>query len=107
MESANELNLRVPSAYEHTNLVLHNLPTTDPARQLIRLSVCACVCVRVHVCVSGRKQDIIKVTEQLIEAISNGDFESYTYVTSTEHAQAEGMFVCLFLNKTIKALRNP
>uniref|UniRef100_A0A673BSK1 calcium/calmodulin-dependent protein kinase n=1 Tax=Sphaeramia orbicularis TaxID=375764 RepID=A0A673BSK1_9TELE len=25
-----------------------------------------------------RKQDIIKVTEQLIEAISNGDFESYT-----------------------------
>uniref|UniRef100_A0A672FG63 calcium/calmodulin-dependent protein kinase n=1 Tax=Salarias fasciatus TaxID=181472 RepID=A0A672FG63_SALFA len=31
--------------------------------------VCVCVCV---------KQDIIKVTEQLIEAISNGDFESYT-----------------------------
>uniref|UniRef100_A0A4W6EQN5 calcium/calmodulin-dependent protein kinase n=1 Tax=Lates calcarifer TaxID=8187 RepID=A0A4W6EQN5_LATCA len=30
------------------------------------------------VCLSGRKQDIIKVTEQLIEAISNGDFESYT-----------------------------
>uniref|UniRef100_A0A3P8X501 calcium/calmodulin-dependent protein kinase n=1 Tax=Cynoglossus semilaevis TaxID=244447 RepID=A0A3P8X501_CYNSE len=28
--------------------------------------------------VSVRKQDIIKVTEQLIEAISNGDFESYT-----------------------------
>uniref|UniRef100_A0A8D3DIP7 calcium/calmodulin-dependent protein kinase n=1 Tax=Scophthalmus maximus TaxID=52904 RepID=A0A8D3DIP7_SCOMX len=27
-----------------------------------------------------RKQDIIKVTEQLIEAISNGDFESYTVV---------------------------
>ncbi|NXG51010.1 KCC2A kinase, partial [Psilopogon haemacephalus] len=25
-----------------------------------------------------RKQEIIKVTEQLIEAISNGDFESYT-----------------------------
>ncbi|XP_005750316.1 calcium/calmodulin-dependent protein kinase type II subunit alpha-like, partial [Pundamilia nyererei] len=32
----------------------------------------------VRACVSGRKQDIIKVTEQLIEAISNGDFESYT-----------------------------
>lgn len=32
------------------------------------------------VCLSVRKQDIIKVTEQLIEAISNGDFESYTYV---------------------------
>uniref|UniRef100_A0A3P9JQG4 calcium/calmodulin-dependent protein kinase n=1 Tax=Oryzias latipes TaxID=8090 RepID=A0A3P9JQG4_ORYLA len=27
---------------------------------------------------SMKKQDIIKVTEQLIEAISNGDFESYT-----------------------------
>uniref|UniRef100_A0A669CW48 calcium/calmodulin-dependent protein kinase n=1 Tax=Oreochromis niloticus TaxID=8128 RepID=A0A669CW48_ORENI len=27
---------------------------------------------------SSKKQDIIKVTEQLIEAISNGDFESYT-----------------------------
>lgn len=37
----------------------------------------------VYVCLSVRKQDIIKVTEQLIEAISNGDFESYTYVTST------------------------
>uniref|UniRef100_A0A3B3QA39 calcium/calmodulin-dependent protein kinase n=1 Tax=Paramormyrops kingsleyae TaxID=1676925 RepID=A0A3B3QA39_9TELE len=28
-------------------------------------------------CPSVRKQEIIKVTEQLIEAISNGDFESY------------------------------
>ncbi|KAF2985938.1 hypothetical protein EK904_002095, partial [Melospiza melodia maxima] len=28
--------------------------------------------------VNVRKQEIIKVTEQLIEAISNGDFESYT-----------------------------
>uniref|UniRef100_A0A3B3ZCQ7 Calcium/calmodulin-dependent protein kinase II association-domain domain-containing protein n=1 Tax=Periophthalmus magnuspinnatus TaxID=409849 RepID=A0A3B3ZCQ7_9GOBI len=32
-----------------------------------------CVCL-----FSARKQDIIRVTEQLIEAISNGDFESYT-----------------------------
>lgn len=29
-------------------------------------------------CPTVRKQEIIKVTEQLIEAISNGDFESYT-----------------------------
>uniref|UniRef100_A0A4W5QF04 calcium/calmodulin-dependent protein kinase n=1 Tax=Hucho hucho TaxID=62062 RepID=A0A4W5QF04_9TELE len=29
-------------------------------------------------CFTVRKQEIIKVTEQLIEAISNGDFESYT-----------------------------
>lgn len=40
-------------------------------------------CPSVSVCLSVRKQDIIKVTEQLIEAISNGDFESYTYVTLT------------------------
>uniref|UniRef100_A0A4W4FV72 calcium/calmodulin-dependent protein kinase n=1 Tax=Electrophorus electricus TaxID=8005 RepID=A0A4W4FV72_ELEEL len=32
----------------------------------------------VTLCFSVRKQEIIKVTEQLIEAISNGDFESYT-----------------------------
>lgn len=31
-------------------------------------------------CVSARKQEIIKVTEQLIEAINNGDFEAYTSV---------------------------
>lgn len=27
---------------------------------------------------SARKQEIIKITEQLIEAINNGDFEAYT-----------------------------
>lgn len=26
----------------------------------------------------ARKQEIIKITEQLIEAINNGDFEAYT-----------------------------
>uniref|UniRef100_A0A8C7U0N1 calcium/calmodulin-dependent protein kinase n=1 Tax=Oncorhynchus mykiss TaxID=8022 RepID=A0A8C7U0N1_ONCMY len=37
------------------------------------------LCVRaVCLCFTVRKQEIIKVTEQLIEAISNGDFESYT-----------------------------
>uniref|UniRef100_A0A0F8C8G3 Calcium/calmodulin-dependent protein kinase type II subunit delta n=1 Tax=Larimichthys crocea TaxID=215358 RepID=A0A0F8C8G3_LARCR len=30
--------------------------------------------------VSARKQEIIKVTEQLIEAINNGDFEAYTKI---------------------------
>lgn len=29
---------------------------------------------------SARKQEIIKMTEQLIEAINNGDFEAYTWV---------------------------
>uniref|UniRef100_A0A8C4SGX6 calcium/calmodulin-dependent protein kinase n=1 Tax=Erpetoichthys calabaricus TaxID=27687 RepID=A0A8C4SGX6_ERPCA len=31
-------------------------------------------------CVTGRKQDIIKITEQLIEAVNNGDFEAYTRI---------------------------
>ncbi|XP_057187089.1 calcium/calmodulin-dependent protein kinase type II delta 2 chain isoform X1 [Triplophysa rosa] len=31
-------------------------------------------------CVSARKQDIIKVTEQLIESINNGDFEAYAKI---------------------------
>lgn len=31
-------------------------------------------------CPSARKQEIIKATEQLIEAINNGDFEAYTLV---------------------------
>uniref|UniRef100_A0A671KDU3 calcium/calmodulin-dependent protein kinase n=1 Tax=Sinocyclocheilus anshuiensis TaxID=1608454 RepID=A0A671KDU3_9TELE len=31
-------------------------------------------------CVLARKQDIIKVTEQLIESINNGDFESYAKI---------------------------
>uniref|UniRef100_A0A8C1TMJ8 calcium/calmodulin-dependent protein kinase n=1 Tax=Cyprinus carpio TaxID=7962 RepID=A0A8C1TMJ8_CYPCA len=35
------------------------------------------VCLALHIS-SMRKQEIIKVTEQLIEAISNGDFENYT-----------------------------
>uniref|UniRef100_A0A8C7N0K3 calcium/calmodulin-dependent protein kinase n=1 Tax=Oncorhynchus kisutch TaxID=8019 RepID=A0A8C7N0K3_ONCKI len=33
-----------------------------------------------HLGVCSRKQEIIKVTEQLIEAINNGDFEAYTKI---------------------------
>lgn len=29
---------------------------------------------------AARKQEIIKITEQLIEAINNGDFEAYAWV---------------------------
>ncbi len=32
---------------------------------------------------AARKQEIIKITEQLIEAINNGDFDAYAYVTDT------------------------
>lgn len=36
--------------------------------------------------VAARKQEIIKVTEQLIEAINNGDFEAYTCVLTIQFA---------------------
>ena len=32
--------------------------------------------------ISARKTDIIRVTEQILDAISSGDFEGYTYVSS-------------------------
>uniref|UniRef100_A0A8D2ZW24 calcium/calmodulin-dependent protein kinase n=1 Tax=Scophthalmus maximus TaxID=52904 RepID=A0A8D2ZW24_SCOMX len=43
---------------------------------------CLFVCKsnQILVCLSARKQEIIKVTEQLIEAINNGDFEAYTKI---------------------------
>uniref|UniRef100_A0A667YVQ7 calcium/calmodulin-dependent protein kinase n=1 Tax=Myripristis murdjan TaxID=586833 RepID=A0A667YVQ7_9TELE len=37
-------------------------------------------CVQGPGALSSRKQEIIKVTEQLIEAINNGDFEAYTKI---------------------------
>uniref|UniRef100_A0A4W5KE96 calcium/calmodulin-dependent protein kinase n=1 Tax=Hucho hucho TaxID=62062 RepID=A0A4W5KE96_9TELE len=39
-----------------------------------------CPSVSVSCSPSARKQEIIKVTEQLIEAINNGDFEAYTKI---------------------------
>lgn len=32
----------------------------------------------IFVLVTARRQEIIKMTEQLIEAINNGDFDAYT-----------------------------
>ncbi|NWH79813.1 KCC2D kinase, partial [Piaya cayana] len=37
----------------------------------------SCICISLFL---ARKQEIIKVTEQLIEAINNGDFEAYTKI---------------------------
>lgn len=50
---------------------------------IIRLIFCMTfvLCSHPMLCMSlplARKQEIIKVTEQLIEAINNGDFEAYT-----------------------------
>uniref|UniRef100_A0A8C9TEB7 calcium/calmodulin-dependent protein kinase n=1 Tax=Scleropages formosus TaxID=113540 RepID=A0A8C9TEB7_SCLFO len=79
----------------------HDLTMTSPcpARDKRHQSTCVCLCLCVNAlsflfiskftlldscsmlivppCFAVRKQEIIKVTEQLIEAISNGDFESY------------------------------
>ncbi|XP_070297738.1 calcium/calmodulin-dependent protein kinase type II delta chain [Salvelinus sp. IW2-2015] len=44
------------------------------------LSVTSIESVRGDQGVEARKQEIIKVTEQLIEAINNGDFEAYTKI---------------------------
>lgn len=39
------------------------------------------ICLSFSVVLSvARKQEIIKITEQLIEAINNGDFDAYTWV---------------------------
>lgn len=44
---------------------------------------------------SARKQEIIKMTEQLIEAINNGDFEAYTYVCNLNFFVYKSSFKCL------------
>uniref|UniRef100_A0A8C3AD26 calcium/calmodulin-dependent protein kinase n=1 Tax=Cyclopterus lumpus TaxID=8103 RepID=A0A8C3AD26_CYCLU len=45
------------------------------------LFVCVFVCLFVCLFVSAaRKQEIIKITEQLIEAVNNGDFEAYAKI---------------------------
>jgi len=49
------------------------------------------ICV---ICCAGRKQEIIKLTEQLLTAIATSDFESYTYV-------------CLYMSVTAHASRAP
>uniref|UniRef100_A0A8C5ER21 calcium/calmodulin-dependent protein kinase n=1 Tax=Gouania willdenowi TaxID=441366 RepID=A0A8C5ER21_GOUWI len=53
-----------------------NKVSTDQARLRGRIQNVVCVCLSL----TARKQEIIKVTEQLIEAINNGDFEAYTKI---------------------------
>uniref|UniRef100_A0A3P8Y638 calcium/calmodulin-dependent protein kinase n=1 Tax=Esox lucius TaxID=8010 RepID=A0A3P8Y638_ESOLU len=43
-------------------------------------SNCGFLFLSSHLWISARKQEIIKITEQLIEAINNGDFEAYTRI---------------------------
>lgn len=59
------------------SLYLHPDPTfawyTVTTDNFTSVSIADVVCS----CVIARKQEIIKVTEQLIESINNGDFEAY------------------------------
>lgn len=54
-----------------------------------------------------RKQDIIKVTEQLIEAISNGDFENYTYVIHKHTSQSVVSVTSVYSVKAAYPLSKP
>uniref|UniRef100_A0A8C7C420 calcium/calmodulin-dependent protein kinase n=1 Tax=Oncorhynchus kisutch TaxID=8019 RepID=A0A8C7C420_ONCKI len=50
---------------------------------VLSTGVCVCVCVCLTLCCvppTARKQEIIKITEQLIEAVNNGDFEAYAKI---------------------------
>uniref|UniRef100_A0A8C3GXX6 calcium/calmodulin-dependent protein kinase n=1 Tax=Corvus moneduloides TaxID=1196302 RepID=A0A8C3GXX6_CORMO len=73
--NGNSFSLYFVLAQEPQTTVIHNpdgnklSPSTLPSS------------VRLGLCLSpARKQEIIKVTEQLIEAINNGDFEAYTKI---------------------------
>uniref|UniRef100_A0A8C6SGT3 calcium/calmodulin-dependent protein kinase n=1 Tax=Neogobius melanostomus TaxID=47308 RepID=A0A8C6SGT3_9GOBI len=53
---------------------------TSPKEPVPALFQVSEVHIRIVCLFSARKQEIIKVTEQLIEAINNGDFEAYTKI---------------------------
>uniref|UniRef100_A0A3B4UNB9 calcium/calmodulin-dependent protein kinase n=1 Tax=Seriola dumerili TaxID=41447 RepID=A0A3B4UNB9_SERDU len=73
---------------ESQSTVVHNPPDGVKVRPVFCLnerqmvshhspSVCVCLSLVRSV---ARKQEIIKITEQLIEAINNGDFDAYTRI---------------------------
>uniref|UniRef100_A0A4W6EXF4 calcium/calmodulin-dependent protein kinase n=1 Tax=Lates calcarifer TaxID=8187 RepID=A0A4W6EXF4_LATCA len=61
-------------------------PSVRPSQTLSKCRVCVFLCsiVLTSLCVcfisAARKQEIIKITEQLIEAVNNGDFEAYAKI---------------------------
>uniref|UniRef100_A0A8C6UXW5 calcium/calmodulin-dependent protein kinase n=1 Tax=Neogobius melanostomus TaxID=47308 RepID=A0A8C6UXW5_9GOBI len=65
------------SSQESQSTVMHNPPdvTSGLIKPLTRASSPSVSCL-----FAARKQEIIKITEQLIEAINNGDFEAYTRI---------------------------
>ncbi|XP_042192836.1 calcium/calmodulin-dependent protein kinase type II subunit gamma isoform X8 [Callorhinchus milii] len=67
-------NISSPTTMEPQTTVVHN-PSDG-----IKESTDSCNTTTEDEEVKARKQDIIKITEQLIEAINNGDFEAYTKI---------------------------
>uniref|UniRef100_A0A8C3VCN5 calcium/calmodulin-dependent protein kinase n=1 Tax=Catharus ustulatus TaxID=91951 RepID=A0A8C3VCN5_CATUS len=79
------IELQINSINNKTNVVTspkENIPTPALWQNTCQLSPCTLPSsVRLGLYLSpARKQEIIKVTEQLIEAINNGDFEAYTKI---------------------------
>uniref|UniRef100_A0A8C7QEK4 calcium/calmodulin-dependent protein kinase n=1 Tax=Oncorhynchus mykiss TaxID=8022 RepID=A0A8C7QEK4_ONCMY len=62
---------------EPQTTVVHN--PADGTKGLSN-SICPSFFLSIVHRISARKQEIIKITEQLIEAINNGDFEAYTRI---------------------------
>lgn len=69
------------------HLILPNEPSrlffvfvliTSVFRTATNVTILYIYCYLVSVFTAVRKQEIIKITEQLIEAINNGDFDAYT-----------------------------
>uniref|UniRef100_A0A8C5ESL0 calcium/calmodulin-dependent protein kinase n=1 Tax=Gouania willdenowi TaxID=441366 RepID=A0A8C5ESL0_GOUWI len=60
----------------HRQETVECLKKFNARRKLKVIQNVVCVCLSL----TARKQEIIKVTEQLIEAINNGDFEAYTKI---------------------------
>lgn len=57
----------------------HIVNCFSPSDQLLVLLIIYHLFVSLSLVLSvARKQEIIKITEQLIEAINNGDFDAYT-----------------------------
>uniref|UniRef100_A0A8C3AZ58 calcium/calmodulin-dependent protein kinase n=1 Tax=Cyclopterus lumpus TaxID=8103 RepID=A0A8C3AZ58_CYCLU len=62
----------LPPPQEAQTTVVHNPVISDGPKPLLVVSLSSSI--------PARKQEIIKMTEQLIEAINNGDFEAYTRI---------------------------
>uniref|UniRef100_A0AAR2LQV0 calcium/calmodulin-dependent protein kinase n=1 Tax=Pygocentrus nattereri TaxID=42514 RepID=A0AAR2LQV0_PYGNA len=64
--STHKANLSISSIWQPTNCPLNMAPQQAPSKSCLRPE--------------ARKQEIIKVTEQLIESINSGDFEAYSKI---------------------------